>query len=280
MTASQVSCGQHYVKHRGITSSFVFSGTGLGSSLFPVIIHNLIQAYGWRGSLLILSGINLHLLLFALLLFPVKGPFQSKLDKELRKEIDNSKTGVQDFSNSKYHVDESNEDIETTESKYQVMLQKLKTNVKIIGNLKFLVFLLSTIMFNFGYNALVIFLPQHSEVIGLDQDDASLSLTLIGAGLFLGCLIGSLLGRYNCKTVILIIGGLGFGISSIGIKLSEGQVMYMSCSFLAGVSSGLETSYLLAITCEILGDGAMSIGFGFVLFAVGLGCLIGPPVAG
>ncbi|XP_060560027.1 monocarboxylate transporter 14-like [Ruditapes philippinarum] len=281
VTASQVSCGQHYVKYRGITSSFVISGTGFGSALFPIIINYLIKVYGWRGSLLFLSGINLHMLVFTLLLLPVKASSQIQSDRRLENKMKNRKKSLSDIYNDKSH--EIKEDIETL-GKFQIKckyyLQKLKRNISTILNFKFFIFLTSTILFNFGYNAIVIFLPQHSIAIGYNEGTASLALTLVGAGLFVGCIIGSLLGNYNCKIIVLIIGSFGFGISSILIKVSQVQYMYMSLSFLAGLSSGLETAYLLTIACEILGDDAMAIGFGFVLFAVGVGCMIGPPITG
>lgn len=53
------------------TTGIATAGSGFGSTVFPIVMHELIQYYGWRGSLFIISGLNLHLLIFTALLWPV-----------------------------------------------------------------------------------------------------------------------------------------------------------------------------------------------------------------
>ncbi|XP_053372744.1 monocarboxylate transporter 12-like [Mercenaria mercenaria] len=287
VTSSQVSCGQRYIKHRGLTSSFVLSGTGLGSGVFPIMINNLIQTYGWRGSLLLLSGINMQSVIFALLLFPTRRlPSANPKDRRLNGEMKSTET--QEHTRRKCNLDKGDFDerqkqvfcTNTFNSYINIYMRKLQIHLKKIKNADFVIFLISTCLFNFGYNAFLIFLPQHSTVVGFDENDSSLALTLAGAGLFVGCIVGSVLGNFNCKIVMLIIGSLGFGCVVILMDLFQQREKYMSLSFMVGMSSGFETAYLLAITCEILGDEVMAIGFGCVMFSVGVGCMIGPPVAG
>ncbi|XP_064623669.1 monocarboxylate transporter 9-like [Lineus longissimus] len=47
-------------KHVGLAIGLALSGNGCGSFVMPLIIEMLIEAYGWRGSLLICSGIVLN----------------------------------------------------------------------------------------------------------------------------------------------------------------------------------------------------------------------------
>ncbi|CAG2230717.1 SLC16A14 [Mytilus edulis] len=54
--------GMHFKgKQKILALAFVSFGSGIGGSLFPVILEILISRFGWRGSLLIIAGLMLHL---------------------------------------------------------------------------------------------------------------------------------------------------------------------------------------------------------------------------
>ncbi|XP_076084650.1 uncharacterized protein LOC143055398 [Mytilus galloprovincialis] len=54
--------GMHFKgKQKILALAFVSFGSGIGGSLFPVILEILISRFGWRGSLLITAGLMLHL---------------------------------------------------------------------------------------------------------------------------------------------------------------------------------------------------------------------------
>ncbi|CAC5414368.1 unnamed protein product [Mytilus coruscus] len=54
--------GMHFKgKQKMLSLAFVSFGSGIGGSIFPVILEILISRFGWRGSLLIIAGLMLHL---------------------------------------------------------------------------------------------------------------------------------------------------------------------------------------------------------------------------
>ncbi|KAH3699178.1 hypothetical protein DPMN_074132 [Dreissena polymorpha] len=69
--SSHVLSGLYYSKYRSLATGIATAGSCLGSTVFPILIHELIQYYGLLGSLFIISGLNLHLLIFTALLWPV-----------------------------------------------------------------------------------------------------------------------------------------------------------------------------------------------------------------
>ncbi|XP_055876884.1 monocarboxylate transporter 12-B-like isoform X2 [Biomphalaria glabrata] len=71
---SHVLSGLYYDKYRSLSTGVATSGTGLGAILMPLIVSNLIEEYSWKGSLLILAGLDFHLLIFALLMLPPPTP--------------------------------------------------------------------------------------------------------------------------------------------------------------------------------------------------------------
>ena len=54
-------------KQRLMALAFISFGSGCGGSVFPVILEELVLEYGWRGAVLIIAGIMLHLVHIACL---------------------------------------------------------------------------------------------------------------------------------------------------------------------------------------------------------------------
>ena len=65
---SHVLSGLYYDKYRSVATGVSTSGSGLGAAVFPVLVGFLIDVYSWRGSLILLAGLNLHLFIFSALL--------------------------------------------------------------------------------------------------------------------------------------------------------------------------------------------------------------------
>ncbi|KAH8275744.1 hypothetical protein KR026_004448, partial [Drosophila bipectinata] len=62
----------YFVKNRVMWMSFAQTLIGLGSMLYPIVMQKLMQMYGFRGCLLILTGINAHAIFGMLVMHPVE----------------------------------------------------------------------------------------------------------------------------------------------------------------------------------------------------------------
>lgn len=62
--------GLYFVKRRNLAQAIVVAGFSFGGLIFPPIYSYLIKEYGLRGGMLITGGIQLHIIVFALLLRP------------------------------------------------------------------------------------------------------------------------------------------------------------------------------------------------------------------
>ncbi|KAH8287737.1 hypothetical protein KR054_012295, partial [Drosophila jambulina] len=62
----------YFVKNRVMWMSFAQTLIGLGSMLYPIVMQKLLHWYGFRGCLLILTGINAHAVLGMLVMHPVE----------------------------------------------------------------------------------------------------------------------------------------------------------------------------------------------------------------
>ena len=65
---SHVLSGLYYQRHQSLATGIATSGSGLGGAIMPIIFGKLIQIYGWKGSLIVVAGLQLHLIVFAALL--------------------------------------------------------------------------------------------------------------------------------------------------------------------------------------------------------------------
>ncbi|XP_005097301.1 monocarboxylate transporter 14 [Aplysia californica] len=71
---SHVLSGMYYDKYRSLATGVATAGTALGATIMPLIVGVLIEEYTWRGSLVIVAGIDAHLFIFALLMLPPPNP--------------------------------------------------------------------------------------------------------------------------------------------------------------------------------------------------------------
>jgi MFS family permease len=70
MLPSNIIVQQHFNKNRALANCLGMLGWSLGYTVGPVIIRALLEAYGWRGTLLLMSGLFLHRVPLALSFWP------------------------------------------------------------------------------------------------------------------------------------------------------------------------------------------------------------------
>uniref|UniRef100_A0A2C9M128 Major facilitator superfamily (MFS) profile domain-containing protein n=1 Tax=Biomphalaria glabrata TaxID=6526 RepID=A0A2C9M128_BIOGL len=96
---SHVLSGLYYDKYRSIATGVSTSGSGLGAAAIPVIVGLLIDTYSWKGSLIFVAALNLHLFIFAALLrYPSKpsAPSRNQISKPVIKHDDDNPMESQD----------------------------------------------------------------------------------------------------------------------------------------------------------------------------------------
>lgn len=69
----------YFCEHRSLATGIATAGSGLGCTVFPIVMYFVIQEYAWQGSLFIVAALNLHLFVFGALLRPVSKKQQEKI---------------------------------------------------------------------------------------------------------------------------------------------------------------------------------------------------------
>ena len=70
-TPGVILTARYFDKRRGIANAFCLSGTAAGSFTLPFLIEFLLEAYEFRGTMLILGGCMLHILISSALFRPL-----------------------------------------------------------------------------------------------------------------------------------------------------------------------------------------------------------------
>lgn len=131
---SFVALNTFFDKKRGQAVGFSMAGTALGMMLLPLLIHMLLELYGFRGTTLIMGGWALHSIVGSCLLRPLEErslslPVEEKTDKERESEallMKTNPTGSRRMSNgSTWTKDQTTEDESKLSSKNESFMKKI-----------------------------------------------------------------------------------------------------------------------------------------------------------
>ena len=274
----------------------------MGAAIFPIIMFNIIDYYGWRGSLFIVSGLNLHLLIFAALLRPVpKNLLKTFAAAEELQTLNGNKNRRKSEVNgyeTENHSPDNGEIVTTNSSEREpdvnsLMLssneklgtfERLRKHFVAVFTIDFIIYWFSNICWNAGGAIVLIFFPEYAYSAGLSKEDASIAYTMAGAGSCIGCVLGGVLGniKYFNRIGLYIGGNFGAGIITLvlTLKLLHTFVGLFLISLVFGLMFGIILGLLVVVTSDLLGTEALGDGFGYLMFANGIGVFSGPPLAG
>ena len=88
-TPGVILTARYFDKRRGIANAFCLSGTAAGSFTLPFLIEFLLEAYEFRGTMLILGGCMLHILISSALFRPLA--VHVSITRKWRKELQSNK---------------------------------------------------------------------------------------------------------------------------------------------------------------------------------------------
>ena len=108
MLGLSINIQKHFNKHRSLATSLVYCGIPFGNLFSPMITNSFLDTYGFRGTLLLHSGIMLNTVVLSGTFWPAKlkpskGDGSKTSDSETAGEPVN-KSGICDFSLCKNYV--------------------------------------------------------------------------------------------------------------------------------------------------------------------------------
>lgn len=234
--SSFVIVQQYFGKHRALAAGISAAGISVGTLSGGPIIGTLAVALGWRGALLILSGITLNCTLLGCFYRPIVSTPKRSIVKDLQ--------------------DSNRNDTKTAKGeglrKVFVQLCKDMTNFALFRNLAFALFCAGTFFMNIG---LVIFYqhtPSRAVSLGMEKEVAARLPAAIGIATLVARIIGSFIGdlKFVNRTlqcgICLGLGGILLIFNTLTLSFATIALMGAAIGFLSGTNMHLSSCILFS----------------------------------
>lgn len=233
----------YFEQYRGVATGIKLMGGQLGSLFFPQVALLLEDHYGYRGSLLILGGVTMHITAFSILL---KEPsWACKPNSEA-----SSKVSATDCPGPNATAPKSNTETEVG-AKREVFLHV----VDMLQNPLFYALLASYVMFDY---TVVMYLPSLVD-FGLDRgfstNQAQSVITYSSVGELSGVVLPPLLSdqKYLGRNALYMVAFLMLGIGMIAHPLVESYAAFVFLSTLVRGSLGCLTTMKAVVVGDYFG---------------------------
>ncbi|XP_077866034.1 monocarboxylate transporter 12-like [Saccoglossus kowalevskii] len=268
---SIVILGQYFHKRHALANGFAWCGLSVGIMVFPPLFQTLITYYGWKSAMMIISALNMNIVVSGTLMRPPSDAMNPSSVAE--KKIENPEMEVDSLlvENTK----------QNNPHNWRWFTETTGLHL-FCDNPTFVVMCISIFMSGFGYLVAMALYIAKAVSVGIPRINASFLMTIMG--------VCSIVGRSSHGWLIdlghlppmavfaanLILGGL----SLIFVQASSSYILY---AVMVGVF-GFATGIFMALGAVCLKANVQlkyfSSAMGWYLFHLGLGSLIGPPVAG
>lgn len=251
-TTALVVLGYSFDKFRSITVGISVACAGAGMFATGPMIQHLIDNYSIKGAFLLLGAIGSNLILCGALMKP------SELEKWHKKFV-------------------------TDENRTPYNVLKNSLHLKVFKNPSFCFIILGTIFVGLPYNLILLHLPNYSITQGYSSDQAAFLVALVGLGSTINrIVVGLASGDGGIDVLLLYFGSVAIaGISTVTFPLYSayysGQCLY---AVIFGLYSGAFCAVITPLCFEMVGLKYLSTAIGLYFFALGVGGIIGPPIAG
>ena len=241
-----VSVGFVFPDHSGLAMGITTSGVGIGMLVSGPITQYLLDTYGLSGTYLMSAAIVSHVIPCGMLL---KTPLKKNQTPVASKHI----------------------------------IEYLKTYIKLVKTPAYMCVLVGSILWNIAYSVITIHLPNFVVQNGSTRSEASFLITLIGIGTILSRLTVGLATGPNGLDPLLLNFGLTALMGTVIVTFPL-YVIYptgpMIFALLYGIYSGGLLVFTVPLCLEFVGMQHLNSALGLWFLLLGLGSLIGPPLAG
>lgn len=269
--SSFVIVQQHFVKHRSLAAGLSACGISVGSLSSGPIIGFFIRHYGWRGTLIMMGGLSIHCLIFALFYRPPRM----------------IKPAILTITDA--HETESKE---TTATKHQPppkkllpLLKKLvkdMSDLSLFRNERFVSICLATVCFNFGASIFYQHTPSRAVSFGVSKEFSYYITTIVGIVTLLARLMGAAVGNMACTDRVMeygfavVLGGVFMLLTGLTDQYYNICIIAAFTGFAAGLTMTIQTT----VTSDIVGVSLVHRAQAFINIFMGFGALVGVPLAG
>ncbi|XP_052068972.1 monocarboxylate transporter 12-like [Mytilus californianus] len=286
----------YFEKKRTIATGFSQSGAGLGTLIFAPLYEFLIEQYGWRGALTIISGILLQTIPCGAIFRNVNAFVEIEDIKDeiiIEKTLENNiviekenpeSTDVTDkfIENSSTRNSRSDTEIQEGVSISRKIYNTILRKFSMLKDINFLLFTCSLFIVYFWYDLPYNFTVDRMQGFGFSTKKGSYIVAVIGASHIVGNILFGFLGSRNEKfRFYLYCGSLCiWGVNICAIPSFRDYIPNMILAGTFGLISACQEAIHAVIIIDILGEDKITDAYGLLMFFEGIANLTGPPFAG
>ncbi|XP_069501633.1 monocarboxylate transporter 13 isoform X2 [Ambystoma mexicanum] len=243
------SVGRYFKKKRTMATGLAFTGVGISSFAFSPLFQYLVDAYAWRGALIIVSGITLNLVVCGALLRPLT----------LKEDLG--------------QPGEENDGCRQCSTLFGLPL---------LSHWPFMRYVTAITLINTGYFIPYVHLVAHARVQGFNEYEAAFLMSAAAIIDICGRLISGWLadrGTFQLQHLLTFWTALT-GFSLIVIPLGQNYYTLMAISLIYGLGAGAMTPVVFSLVPQIVGIRQLLGGLGLLQMIESIGGLLGAPLSG
>lgn len=254
-TPTMASVMQYFTKRRSLAMGLGFTGVGLASFAFSPLFQYLVEAYAWRGALLILGGLSFNMVACGALIRPLGTP----------------KVAVKTENSTKLN-------------KCSFLLSRIYEcfELSLLTHRGFVTYAVAITFFNAGYFIPYVHLVAHSRHIGFTEYQAAFVISITGVADIVGRVASgwaSDLGKIRLLHMLVVWTGL-LGLSLMLIPVAVVYAGLLLVSIVYGFCAGAMAPLAFAVVPEIVGIERVLGALGLLQLIESAGGLLGAPLSG
>ncbi|GLV43090.1 hermes [Carabus blaptoides fortunei] len=297
----------YFVRLRGLANGLCISGSAIGSIILPPVLRLLLEAYGYRGAVLIMGGVTLNVWVGAMFYHPVEQHMKRvpKIKDDVDNQTEEDKKKEHFYVSTPYHgstlsalnpegfassltlrsitMNPVTTCCKSGDEEEKVMPNRNKYfDITLLKDPLYLVILISNSTNAISYTNFIILLPSYAVLLGFDKSMAAWLISIVSALDLVGRIGGSALSDTELlpKQWYFIGGLLISGISLAALPTASTYVMLSVYCGIFGLASGVYVGVTAVIMADMLGTERLTSTYGISLFVNGILQLIGPPLCG
>ena len=251
----------HFDRYRNMALPFVTVGASVGNFCYPPLVTFFNELYGWRGAILIMGGLTLHLIVFSALLRPIDVP-----------KVLSEKTVIHSLSSLHPATNDNQSFMEKCADMFKF---------KLLTHKVFAIFLISNFLGATGFSVINVHLLAYAGTLGISARRGAWLFSAIGIGGAIGRLMNGFIAQRKWITPLGIfnIGLFCAGVITMICPLLKGYVLLLVYATLFGLFFSAFNCIMPLVANDMVGLSNISSAFGFILLMDSFGYILGGPLA-
>ncbi|XP_076106095.1 monocarboxylate transporter 12-like [Mytilus galloprovincialis] len=250
LTTGLIVIAFNFEKKRNVATGIAVSGCGIGPFVLSPIYQMIYNEYGYNGFFLFYAGLSFNVCVVGAVLRPSRLEASSKIAK-----------------------------------KRNITLHKkcCECDLTVMKNIPLICVCIAGVFFNIGIFIIYLHFPAYAIENDSTQVQVSWYLSIAGISSCIGrVLLGMATNSEDVSEDIIFFGtysliGAATIVVPLFIKIHYAKIMY---SIVLGLNSGSCYVVIISIVLRLTGPDHVAQGTGYVMAYIGVGSLVGPPLAG